>query len=166
MLTILSSVLCLFHPHNVLATDANMNIWHDDITQPAAMRSVEEVMSPTPTPSGAQAAEIAKQYIGVPYVWGGTTPEGFDCSGLMQYVYKQLGISISRTTSTQINDGRAVSRDELKQGDLILFGHPVHHVGMYVGDGNFIEAPYSGAYVRITPLSSRNDYNCARRIVE
>lgn len=168
ILTILSSILCLFHPHGAVATDIDMDVWHDDIKNPAAMRSVDEMLSPTPEPIplGVQAVEIAKQYIGVPYVWGGTDPSGFDCSGLMQYVYKQLDISISRTTSTQINDGRAVSRDELALGDLILFGHPVHHVGMYVGDGNFIEAPYSGERVKITPLSNRDDYNCARRIVE
>lgn len=151
-----------------MATDVDMNVWHDDIKNPAAMRPVEEVLAPTPEPIplGVQAVEIAKQYIGVPYLWGGTDSDGFDCSGLMQYVYKQLGISISRTTSTQINDGRAVSRDELEEGDLIMFGNPVHHVGMYVGNGDFIEAPYSGERVRIVPLSSRSDYNCARRIVE
>ena len=170
ILTILSSLLCLLHPHGVVATDIDMTVWNDDVKTQAAVRPVEEIISPSPSPEpiplGVQAVEIAKQYIGVPYVWGGTTPNGFDCSGLMQYVYAQLGINISRTTSTQINDGRAVSRDELVLGDLILFGSPVHHVGMYIGDDNFIEAPYTGEYVKITPLSSRKDYNCARRIVE
>lgn len=155
-------------PITSAATGVVADVWDKTITQPQVTQ-LEEAASPSPPPSpsiGENLVETARQYIGVPYVWGGTTPAGFDCSGLMQYVYAQLGIYISRTTSTQINDGRAVSRDELTLGDLILFGYPVHHVGMYVGDGNFIEAPYSGAYVRITPLSSRNDYNCARRIVE
>lgn len=141
-----------------------------EISKRSTMPILKNIQTPQPTitpkPLNEQAVDIAMQYIGVPYVWGGTTPKGFDCSGLMQYTYNQLGIHISRTTSSQIHNGREVSREELKKGDLILFGHPVHHVGMYVGDGNFIEAPYSGAYVKITPLSSRSDYNCARRIVE
>ena len=62
--------------------------------------------TPTPTPLNQKAVETAKQYLGVPYVWGGTTPSGFDCSGLVQYVYGQIGVNISRTTYTQVNEGR------------------------------------------------------------
>lgn len=154
--------------HTAKAVSPVADVWTAELTQPVAVKTLEPTPSPspTPTPVGVQAVQVAKTYLGTPYVWGGTTPKGFDCSGLMQYTYKQLGISISRTTYTQAKEGRAVSRNELKQGDLIFFGQSIHHVGMYVGDGNFIEAPYSGANVRITPLSSRSDYNCARRIVE
>lgn len=123
---------------------------------------------PTPPPIGEQAVNTARQYLGVPYVWGGTTPRGFDCSGLVQYVYKQLGINISRTSYTQVNDGRAVAKDELKAGDLIFFANSkgVHHVGIYIGDGQFIHAPQTGDVVKIANLSDRKDFYTARRIAE
>ena len=115
-----------------------------------------------------KAVETAKQYLGVPYVWGGTTPSGFDCSGLVQYVYGQIGVNISRTTYTQVNEGRYVSRDELLAGDLVFFGDSSspHHVGMYIGDGMMIHAPQTGDVVKIASLSARSDYATARRIVE
>ena len=124
--------------------------------------------TPTPTPLNQKAVETAKQYLGVPYVWGGTTPSGFDCSGLVQYVYGQIGVNISRTTYTQVNEGRYVSRDELLAGDLVFFGDSSspHHVGMYIGDGLMIHAPQTGDVVKIADLSARSDYATARRIVE
>lgn len=124
--------------------------------------------TPTPTPLNQKAVETAKQYLGVPYVWGGTTPSGFDCSGLVKYVYGQIDVSISRTTYTQVNEGRYVSRDELLPGDLVFFGDSSspHHVGMYIGDGMMIHAPQTGDVVKITSLSARSDYATARRIVE
>lgn len=109
----------------------------------------------------------AYQFLGTPYVWGGTTPvPGFDCSGFMQYVYAHFGIHITRTTYTQINDGRAVNRDQLQPGDLILFGteDDPHHVGMYVGNGCVIHAPHTGDVIKISPLSVMQ-YVCARRIL-
>lgn len=125
---------------------------------------------PTPIPKskGEQAVDVIKNYLGVPYLWGGTSPSGFDCSGLVQYTYKQLGIDISRTSYTQVNDGRKVDKTELKAGDLIFFARQgdVHHVGMYIGNGQFIHAPQTGDVVKISNLSDRNDYYTARRIVE
>lgn len=124
--------------------------------------------TPEPIPVGEQVVDLAMQYLGISYVWGGTTPDGFDCSGLVQYVYSQLGISLSRTSGEQDTNGWAVSRNELKAGDLIFFANRqgVHHVGIYIGDGQFIHAPMTGDVVKITALSERNDYYCARRIVE
>lgn len=117
---------------------------------------------------GAQAANIAKKYLGTPYVWGGSTPDGFDCSGLVQYVYKQMGYDISRTTYTQINEGKAVSKDNLKVGDLVFFGDgsSPHHVGIYTGNGQYIHAPSTGDIVKISNLNSRSDFAGARRIIE
>jgi len=94
---------------------------------------------------------FAKQYIGVPYVFGGTTPNGFDCSGFVQYVYKNaLGINISRTTSTQINDGREVGRNELQPGDLVFTNKG--HVTLYIGNNQVIHAPQPGDKVKISNL--------------
>ena len=110
---------------------------------------------------------FASNYLGTDYVWGGTTPvPGFDCSGFTQYVYNHFGVAIGRTTYDQINSGVAVSKDQLKAGDLVLFGSwsDPHHVGMYVGNGTFIEAPHTGAQVRLATLAGRDDFVTGRRI--
>ena len=109
-------------------------------------------------------ADIAYNYLGVPYVWGGTSPSGFDCSGLVQYCCRQAGISVSRTSSSQYYDGTPVSRDNLQAGDLVFFGSDLHHVGIYVGGGSFIHAPQTGDVVKVSSLSSRSDYYGACRV--
>lgn len=118
---------------------------------------------------------VAKRYLGVRYVWGGTTPSGFDCSGLCQYSYRQIGISIPRTSRQQFRIGTYIPRDRLDAlapGDLVFFGYNgdadrVHHVGIYVGGGNFIEAPAAGLTVCISSLTgriaSKGDYVGAAR---
>ena len=138
--------------------------------------------TPTPAPSaapvyvavnstGGQAVvDTAKQFLGVPYVWGGTSPDGFDCSGLCYYVYQLLGYSINRVAhSIYTGSGTAVSRDQLAPGDIICFGNSdyVWHVGIYVGDNQFIHAPNTGAVVRIENLSGTyvNNFVCGKRIV-
>ena len=112
--------------------------------------------------SGAKAVQIALKYMGVPYVWGGANPSGFDCSGLVMYVYGQLGVSLPHSAAMQYQCGTHVSRDQLEPGDLVFFGSPIHHVGIYVGNGDMIDAPYTGVSVRIDPLQS--DYAGATRI--
>lgn len=136
------------------------------VTTVAENPIIEEIIVETP-PLNIQAVETAKKYLGVPYVWGGTSPRGFDCSGLVQYVYAQLGISISRTASSQAREGVYVDRANLTYGDLVFFarGGYVHHVGMYIGDGKMIHAPHSGDVVRIVDLSSHKNYYTARRII-
>ena len=125
----------------------------------AAVEPVAAVAPAGVTPGvptiGAAAVEISKRYLNTPYYWGGETPDtGFDCSGLMQYAYKQLGIDIPRVTYDQVKAGVEVPRDQLQAGDLILFakGSDVHHVGMYIGDGKFIHAPHTGDVVKISSL--------------
>ena len=97
---------------------------------------------------------IALQYLGVPYVWAGATPRGFDCSGLVQYVFGQLGISLPHNTVAQWHDPAAVSvpRDELQPGDLVFF-NGLDHVGIYIGSGYFVDAPHTGTDVRIDSLT-------------
>ena len=100
--------------------------------------------------SPSDLVKYAKQFLGVPYVFGGTTPKGFDCSGLVQYVYRHFGINITRTTKTQINDGREVGRNELKPGDLVFPSND--HVTLYIGNGKLLHAPQPGEKVKISPI--------------
>ncbi|MEA5076104.1 MAG: NlpC/P60 family protein [Coriobacteriia bacterium] len=125
-------------------------------------------------PGGVVA--IALQYLGVPYVYGGSTPAGFDCSGFVQYVYRQVGVSLPRTSRAQYGVGQHIAADRvdlLQPGDLVFFGtngdpSRVHHVGMYVGGGDYIHAPYTGTVVRINSLTARiqssGDYVGASRL--
>ncbi len=123
------------------------------------------------TAKGQALVNAAKQYLGVPYVWGGTSAKGVDCSGLVQLAAKAVGISIPRVTYDQINVGRAVDKNNLQPGDLVFFKgsdgtyQSPGHVGMYVGNGQFIQAPKTGDVVKISNLADRSDYVAARRIV-
>src|SRR3954447_14474712 len=133
--------------------------------QPAAQASLSGVptlLPRQPLPNvptntlGGQAVALAYQFLGVPYVWGGSTPAGFDCSGLTIYVYGQLGIKLGHYTGFQYYEGRRVPRDQLEPGDLIFFhansiGVPQHE-GMYVGNGSFIQAPHTGDVVKVSSL--------------
>jgi cell wall-associated NlpC family hydrolase len=114
------------------------------------------------------AAGIAERYLGVPYVWGGASPSGFDCSGLVMYVYAQLGVSLPHYTVAQYNYPNSVyvSRSELEPGDLVFFAG-LGHVGIYIGNNEFIHAPHTGTVVSIDSLSGwySSEYYGAKRIL-
>ncbi|GCD11761.1 C40 family peptidase [Clostridium tagluense] len=114
---------------------------------------------------GQDIADEAKKCLGAEYMWGGENMTGFDCSGLVNYVFKQLGKDISRTTTTQVKEGTAVAKKDLQVGDLIFFGliDSPHHVGIYIGDDTYIHASRTGYVVKISNLNSRSDYATARR---
>jgi cell wall-associated NlpC family hydrolase len=99
------------------------------------------------------AIKLAESFVGTPYVWGGSKPGGFDCSGLLYYAWGREGVSIPRTTYGQIKAGRAVSTSALRPGDAVFY-HGGSHVAMYIGGGRMLESPHTGAKVRIVPLRS------------
>ncbi len=98
---------------------------------------------------------IAQRYLGVPYVWGGASPSGFDCSGLAMYCYAQIGIYLSHGATDQQRASKPVPLSALQPGDLVFFGSASysHHVGIYVGGGSMIDAPHTGAVVRYDSIS-------------
>jgi len=118
-----------------------------------------------------QVISYAEKFLGVPYVYGGAAPSGFDCSGFVQYVYAHNGayqIQLPRTTYTQIKVGTPIAKSNLQPGDLVFFGSisSPYHEGIYIGSNQFIEAPHTGANVRTATLSTRTDYCAARRIIK
>ena len=118
-------------------------------SESASRSSDRETVEVAPSEAGGSIMEIAARYDGTPYVYGGTTPSGFDCSGFVQYVYKQVGISLPRTASAQSGAGQRVSRSEARPGDIVSFtdGGGVYHNGLYAGDGMLWDSPRSGKTV-------------------
>ena len=109
-------------------------------------------LPPTDGSIGAQAVAAAMQYLGVPYVWGGESPSGFDCSGLTKYASAAVGVSLTHYTGSQWREGTRVPFDQLLPGDLVFFHSDLHHMGMYIGNGQMIHAPQTGDVVKISPL--------------
>ena len=122
-------------------------------------------VGPAPPPTHSSVVAIAERYLGVPYRWGGASPSGFDCSGLVMYVFGQVGVSLPHSSYAQYGMGTPVSRDQLQPGDLVFFDG-LGHVGIYVGGGNFIHAPHTGDVVKISSMTGwyASTYVGARRI--
>jgi SLT domain-containing protein/cell wall-associated NlpC family hydrolase len=99
--------------------------------------------------TAAAVIRVAMKYLGVKYVWGGNTPKGFDCSGLIQYSFKQIGVSLPRIASQQQKAGKPVKLGQERAGDLLFNGNPAHHVVMCIGNGKIIEAPHTNSVVRV-----------------
>jgi cell wall-associated NlpC family hydrolase len=95
---------------------------------------------------------VAMQYLGVPYVWGGASPRGFDCSGFVMYVFAAIGVSLPHSSYAQFGMGTPVSMSQLQAGDLVFFSG-ASHVGIYIGGGQFVHAPHTGDVVKISSLS-------------
>ncbi|HWH30521.1 MAG TPA: NlpC/P60 family protein [Mycobacteriales bacterium] len=133
---------------------------------PRASRSRDT--GPTPTYDGPAsgrarvAVEEAHRQLGKPYRYGGDGPDSFDCSGLTSWVWRAAGVSLPRTSRDQYAQGRKVARADIQPGDLVYFGDPIHHVGIYIGDGQMISAPQSGDRVKIQS-AFRSDFVGATR---
>ncbi len=118
------------------------------------------------TPLQKAIVNGAKQFVGTPYVWGGSSPDGFDCSGLVQYVYSNLGIKAPRVTYQQFQAGKKVNPRNAQPGDLVFFrmeSQGPGHVGIYAGNGKYIQAPQTGDVVKISNLADRSDLVGVRR---
>ncbi len=126
---------------------------------PAAAQAVHTAST---TGRAAKAVAFAYAALGKPYVWGATGPSAFDCSGLTQAAWQAAGVSLPRTTYTQINSGRRIARGQLAPGDLVFFYSGVSHVGIYVGNGQMIHAPHPGAPVRLAPVDEMPFAGAAR----
>lgn len=128
-------------------------------------RAKRRLTSHEPEPFGARVVSYARRFLGVPYVYGGSSPRtGFDCSGLVRFVYSHFGVSLPHSSFADLWRGRRVTRWHLRPGDLVFF-YDAGHVGIYIGRQRFIDAPHTGTVVRISTMSAYGGaYYAARRI--
>jgi cell wall-associated NlpC family hydrolase len=141
---------------------------HAAAGQAALAQTVTATPSPTIAPPPARyggVVGIAMRYLGTPYVWGGASPGGFDCSGFVMYVFGQIGVSLPHNAAAQYGYGSPVSQDSLQPGDLVFFDG-LGHVGIYVGGGSFIHSPHTGDVVKISSMTGwyASSYVGARRL--
>lgn len=156
-----------------VVTETPVELTTEPVVEPVAEPTAEPTATPyTPSPTysaGLEVAQFALQYVGYNYLYGGESPEeGFDCSGLVYYVYQQFGYTISRVASSQAYDGEHVEHDAIEPGDVLCFytsGSYVGHSGIYIGGGEYVHAQGSEWGVVISPLSERGESYEARRIL-
>jgi len=140
------------------------------VTAPTAVASGDgkrpRGAGPAAVTKGDRVARIALSEVGVPYVWGGESPNGFDCSGLVRFAYGRVGISLPHSSYALYDLGRAVSRNRLLPGDVLFFSG-LGHVGIYVGNGRMVHAPQTGEDVEVVSLAGGYGASvvAARRIV-
>ena len=136
-----------------------------DLATSEPSTSAPTVLPPAPAAKYGGVVGIAMQYLGIPYVYGGASPSGFDCSGFIMYVYAQVGVSLPHNAAAQYGHGTPVDRSQLQPGDLVFF-NGLGHAGIYVGGGSFIHSPHTGDVVKISSMSGwySSTYVGARRL--
>jgi cell wall-associated NlpC family hydrolase len=147
------------------AQGAQAQIAADSVVGASAQTPEGATVIPPSNYGGAVSVALGEQ--GVPYVWGGSSPGGFDCSGLVMYAYSRVGVSLPHSSYAQYNMGVGVPRDQLQPGDLVFFDG-LGHVGLYIGGGMFVHAPHTGTVVQVASLDSgwyAATYVGARRIL-
>lgn len=132
------------------------NTWRALRGGPGGSKPAPKRATPSKSSSNSSVVNIAKRYTGTPYVWGGSTPRGFDCSGLTSYVFRQVGKNLPRTARAQAGHTKRVSNP--RPGDLVFFGSPAHHVGIYVGGDKMIDAPKPGKSVSVRKMWGSHYY--------
>jgi len=151
---------------DIAALLASKGIWYT--ADPAVLTNLLSFLSGRSAgdfgSASTMVALLSLQHLGKPYVWGASGPNSFDCSGLVCYVFAQVGLRLPRVTFAQVNCGRSVSPSELAPGDLVFFRNNAH-VGIYLGGGCFIHAPHTGDVVKISALGERSDLSACRRVL-
>jgi cell wall-associated NlpC family hydrolase len=141
-----------------------------EITQVTTQAAAQSTPAPTaqrivPTGKGASVAVAAAlSQLGKPYVWGAGGPDSYDCSGLTMWSWAHAGVNLPHQSAEQQGMGTPVDRSQLQPGDLVFFGSPAYHVGMYVGNGMMVHAPTTGDVVKVSPLDMMSDYSGATRV--
>jgi cell wall-associated NlpC family hydrolase len=128
------------------------------------LQSVTAAPAVATSKGAAAAVAAALSQRGKPYVWGAAGPDSYDCSGLTMWAWAQAGVSLPHQSAEQQALGTPVSQDQLQPGDLVFFGSPAYHVGMYIGNGMMVHAPTTGDVVKVSPLAYMSDYSGAARV--
>lgn len=162
----LALVLALTRPLQSLATrPAKRHKAHPVKIVPPLVRFTPKRQLASYSPAetfGHSVVTYARHFLGIPYRWGGSTPgSGFDCSGLVRFVYRRFGISLPHSSWGDLARGRRVARRSLRPGDLVFF-YGASHVGIYIGDGRFIDAPHTGTRVRVSTMGAYSYYGARR----
>lgn len=157
----IAQIRARFEPAATSATTATTGSGFSQVLDAAlAAGGSTDATAATTASSGAagdRVAQLAQEYLGIPYRWGGTDPAtGLDCSGFLQHLFRRVGVDLPRTSAQQATAGRPVaSLEEARPGDLVAFGEPVDHVGVYIGDGKMVHAPHTGDVVKVSDIGSR-----------
>ena len=160
----LALLLALMRPLQGRATRTSVAQAVRLVESPVPMRHLFHHSRQASQTFGVHVVAYTRHFLGVPYRWGGTTPRtGFDCSGLVRFVYQRFGIRLPHSTWGDLSHGRRVTRRALRAGDLVFF-YGASHVGIYVGRGHFIDAPHTGARVRVSTINRYSGYYGARRL--